>query len=557
MNHSSPVLVLRDKREVYHLAGILNSSTACFWMKSVFYPKGGDHVGQEGARVNKSPWDERYEFSCTGIAMFPVAASLAIEELSRKAVSLAERYLALLPESCLRHSIPTQESLAQARQQAENVRNQLISVQEEIDWASYRSYGICEGSQVHAEAPSIRFGERAFEIILARRQKNDEADTEWFIRHNATPVETIPEGWPQEYRDVVERRIELIESDPFIGVLERPDYKRRWSAPTWEEMEQEALRAWLLDRLEDARHWPRDDPRILSTNTLADSARRDADFLSLAALYVGRDAFDLEALVADLVARESVPFLARQRYSETGLRKRADWEATWQKQRAEDAIDADLAARRDEFVSAAWARRNPRGETETPEAYAARMAAGRGDGDVQKAADAAIAAEAKRRKREEVGDIAVPPKYRTPDFLSQDFWRLRGGLDVPKERFVSFPHAARDADPALPVLWAGHDHLARAKALAAWYVDRKDTDGWAAPRLTPLLAGLLELVPWLIQWHNDIDPGTGLRMGAYFAEFVDEEARGLGLTLADLRAWTPPTPVRRARRGSQRAEARG
>ena len=151
----------------------------------------------------------------------------------------------------------------------------------------------------------------------------------------------------------------------------------------------------------------------------------------------------------------------------------------------------------------------------------------------------------------------MPPKYRTPDFLSQDFWRLRGGLDVPKERFVSFPHAARDADPALPVLWAGHDHLARAKALAAWYVDRKDTDGWAAPRLTPLLAGLLELVPWLIQWHNDIDPGTGLRMGAYFAEFVDEEARGLGLTLADLRAWTPPTPVRRARRGSQRAEARG
>jgi hypothetical protein len=45
-------------------------------------------------------------------------------------------------------------------------------------------------------------------------------------------------------------------------------------------------------------------------------------------------------------------------------------------------------------------------------------------------------------------------------------------------------------------------------------------------------------------------------MGAYFAEFVDEEARGLGLTLADLRGWAPPAPIRRARRGSQRAEAR-
>ena len=50
-------------------------------------------------------------------------------------------------------------------------------------------------------------------------------------------------------------------------------------------MEQDALRLWLLDRLEETRHWPRDDPRILSTNALADSARRDADFLSVAALY--------------------------------------------------------------------------------------------------------------------------------------------------------------------------------------------------------------------------------------------------------------------------------
>ena len=172
---------------------------------------------------------------------------------------------------------------------------------------------------------------------------------------------------------------------------------------------------------------------------------------------------------------------------------------------------------------------------------------------MQLAADAAIAVEAKRRKQEEVGDIAVPPKYKSDDFLGQDFWRLRGGLDVPKERFVSFPHAARDADPALPVLWAGHDHLSRARALATWYVDCKDIDGWVATRLMPLLAGLLELVPWLIQWHNDIDPGSGLRMGAYFAEFVEEAGRSLGLTLADLRAWTPPAPLRRTR--ARRASA--
>ena len=74
----------------------------------------------------------------------------------------------------------------------------------------------------------------------------------------------------------------------------------------------------------------------------------------------------------------------------------------------------------------------------------------------------------------------MPPKYKQADFLSADFWRLRGGLDVPKERFVSFPHCARDADGSLPVLWAGYDHLARAKAIAAWYVERKESDGWPA-----------------------------------------------------------------------------
>jgi hypothetical protein len=103
------------------------------------------------------------------------------------------------------------------------------------------------------------------------------------------------------------------------------------------------------------------------------------------------------------------------------------------------------------------------------------------------------------------------------------------------------------------VLWAGYDLLGRAKAIAAWFVERKDTDGWTAERLTPLLAGLLELVPWLIQWHNGLDPETGLHMGDYFAAFVDEEARNLGLSLADLRAWTPPAPVRRARRKRETA----
>ena len=67
----------------------------------------------------------------------------------------------------------------------------------------------------------------------------------------------------------------------------------------------------------------------------------------------------------------------------------------------------------------------------------------------------------------------------------------------------------------------------------------------------PLLAGLLELVPWLEQLHNDIDPAFGERMGTYYRGFVTDEARALGFTLEDLRAWKPAATA--AKRGRKKA----
>jgi hypothetical protein len=423
----------------------------------------------------------------------------------------------------------------------------MVSLQEELDWTCYRLYGLLQNAPQHSDPPPLHLGERAFEIVMARRMAAGELETAWFERHRSTPITELPADWPADYRDVVERRIAFIESDPAVGLIEQPDYKRRWSAPSWEEMERDAIRVWLLNRLEDARFWPASSPHVISARAFADAVRHDAQFLSVAQLYTGNAGFDIEALVAELVKSQSVPFLAVLRYAESGLRKRADWEETWEKQRAEDLIDAELDVRSNEFVRVAWSRMNPREENESAEAYSDRMAAGLDDEEVRKAAASNIAAEAKRRKQAEVRDIPVPPKYKKVDFQSQDFWRLRGGLDVPKERFVSLPHCARDADPSLPVLWAGHDHLARARAIAGWYLERRETDGWSAERLKPLLAGLLELVPWLRQWHNDIDSETGLRMGDYFFGYVEEQARELGLTLDDLRAWAPPASARRGR----------
>jgi hypothetical protein len=544
---TAPVIKLGPKAssaDHFGFLGFLNSSTACFWLKQVCHNKGAT-VDDRGARQRTDPFEDFYQFNATRVGQFPLAVSKPID-ISKALIATAEHLSVNLPAAVVGRATPERAALKDARTAAEEARTRMIALQEELDWRCYRLYGLLPDAPEHPDPPPLRLGERAFEIAMVRQIAAGELETAWFERHRSTPITEIPEHWPASYRAIVERRIEIIESDPSIGLIERPEYKRRWSMESWEDMERQALRGWLLDRLEDPRFWPAGDPRLISTRQLADAARRDSDFLSAAALYAGFDV-DVEVLVAELVAREAVPFLSALRYTESGLRKRAQWEETWDKQRREDAIDAEVEARRDEFLWTVAARLHPRGEGEAAEAWSSRLAAVMATPEIRTRADRLIAEEQRRRENEEIGNIPVPPKYQKADFLNQDYWRLRGGLDVPKERFVSFPRCERDADGSLVATWAGYDHLARARAIAAYYIERKETDGWEPPRLVPLLAGLGELLPWLRQWHNEYDPAMGVRMGDYFSEFVRDEARSLGMTEADLAAWAPPAAPRRAR----------
>ncbi len=300
----------------------------------------------------------------------------------------------------------------------------------------------------------------------------------------------IPADWPEEYRLLVERRIEAIQTNPNIALIERPEYKRRWNTEPWESQLERALKSWLLDRLEsffdfDGRMNDEGTPTaqlniaLVSVARLADIARQDAAFLEVGALYRDDPAFDVQRLVAELVEAESVPLLPVLRYKPIGLRKRQEWEATWALQRQEDAIDARTRLPKDD----------PRYLSEV---------------------DASV------EKKRTVGAIPVPPKYTSADFLKSDFWRLRGKLDVPKERWVSFPHC-EGPDGSLTIAWAGYDHLQLARAISAYYVEVQERlGGRDDPRLVPLLAGLLELLPWLKQWHNAVDPEFGVPMGDYY-----------------------------------------
>ena len=546
-NRSAPVIKLPARSsESDHLGliGLLNSSTACFWLKQVSHNKGST-VDERGARQRTDPFEDFYEFTATGLRKFPLVSKAPVD-LAWKLDADARRLSANLPAAVASRATPSRAALDDARKGAEATRGQMISLQEELDWRCYSLYGVLPEAPEHRDPPPINLGERAFEIVMARQIAEGELETAWFERHGSTPITEIPTHWPPDYRDVVEQRIALIEVNPQIGLIERPEYKRRWSMPPWEEMEQEASRNWLLDRLEDRRFWPADDPRLISARQLADAARRDSDFVSVAELFAGAG-LEIESLVAQLVGREAVPFLSAFRYSEAGLRKHAQWEETWEKQRREDAIGAEIAARRDEFLLTEATHLYPRQDGEAPEAWSARLASMTTTPEIQARADRVIEQEQRRRKAEEVGDIPVPPRYNKNDFLTSDYWRLRGSLDVPKERFVSFPRCEHETDGSPVVTWAGYDHLARARAIAAYYLERKETDGWEPRRLMPLLAGLAELAPWLRQWHNEYDPASGFRMGDYYAEFVRDEARSLGVTEADLAAWTPPAAPRRGR----------
>jgi len=59
---------------------------------------------------------------------------------------------------------------------------------------------------------------------MARQMAAGELKTTWFERHGSTPITEIPAEWPEDYRRLVERRIELIETDRNIGLIEQPEH---------------------------------------------------------------------------------------------------------------------------------------------------------------------------------------------------------------------------------------------------------------------------------------------------------------------------------------------
>ena len=484
--------------EEEHLAllGLLNSSTACFWMKQVSHQK--QMMGGDGIRIS-SRAKVPYQFAGTRLLEMPIPKRFLegpfrarIQHLATHLDQLSNEMGSLTASNAIEQGSASGESrirslLQEFEAQRVRIRSLMILLQEEIDFTVYVVFGLVAESLLLdvKDWPSIQLntGSRPFEIL---QQSNLD---------NYPVPKGIPAEWPEALQELWRKRMEAIQCSKEITLIEDDQYKRRWigrqglfnHTARQNELES-ACEEWLLARLEQPtyRKGTKDRVELTTIAQMAEIAGGDAAFLQIGSLYRGRSDFDLIALVAELVEGEAVPFLPILRYKLAGVRKRKIWERTWELQRQEDV------------------------------------------GKVLR-------------------DIAVPPKYAMSDFAKGDYWRLRGKLDIPKERWISYPHCSIDGDATLVVGWAGWNHLEQATALVAYY-DARKREGWDAKRLTPLLAGLDQLLPWIHQWHPETDPEYGESAGQSFQHMLEADAHELGLTIEDIRNWVPPEKAKAVRR---------
>lgn len=469
---------------VIGLLAILNSSVVCFWLRHTTYPR--DKTAE--------PWAIRHEFGSTKVLATPIPDKMPLDR-GRTLVHLGEELVALTPRKVVaRWLVSAADDLGQLLEKAKMAwtrqRQRSFFEQEELDWQVYRLYGLTDDELTYAGCglAELSLGERAFEIALARMVAEGKEKTAWFERHRSTPITELPAFWPDDYKDLVQKRLNLIESDRMIGLLEKPEFKRRWTTPLWEAQLTEALQDAVLDRLEDPTLWQ--DPQgpiTRSVAELADILRADQILKELARALTGTAEPDLVAVIGGLIPDEAVPFLAAYRYKPAGVEKYRAWQEVWALQRREDA-----------------------GEKVT---------------------------------------IPVPPKYVQGDFAKATYWKARGPLDVLKERFIAYPGVAREGDPTPVLGWAGWSHRDQALALAR-EIPVQQALGADDEALEPLVAGLVELEPWLAQWHAEIEPQFGASPTSVIAGVVDQYLARMEKTRDQVTAWMPPAATR-GRRASR------
>ena len=498
-NRTAPVIKLpAGSSEEEHLAllGQLNSSTACFWMKQVFHDKGNGGVG---GGIASEEWERFFEFDGTKLKTVPLATTKheGLVAFAAALTGLAEvrnedSVSGTVASSANNGPAALRAALADRRVRDLGRLYQMVGLQEELDWLNYQLYGLAEGARIRApeELTSLVPGQRPFELILAsqdaerrealaRGEEPDEAPTEWFTRHGWEPVNGLEQIENEAERALIAERIALIQSNRNLALIENFTHKRRWYRPNYQAEEQEALRLFLADRIED---WSRQRASPFTARQLVVGLQDDTAVNAVGEVLAGRPDFDLERMLGEILNAESVPNIKHHLFKPAGLEKRQIWEQTWDLQHQEDA-----------------------GQKVT---------------------------------------IPVPPKYKSSDFLKPSYWKLRGGLDVPKERFIAFSEVPnRDASELL-YGWAGWTPSQRATALLG-LDERSEEEGATFEERIGLLYGAWFQIPY-VRWE---DPALASEIESIIVSLVGPQ----GVTDAMLDGWAERFTVAKPKRGRKRS----
>ena len=122
---------------------MLNSSTACFWLKQNSHNKGegGGARVDAGYAARGEPYRETYEFTGTTLQDYPLPGVLPLER-GRILDGLARDLALHEPSAVCAAGMPTAEALAAAHKASDEIRARMIAMQEELDWEVYRLYGL-------------------------------------------------------------------------------------------------------------------------------------------------------------------------------------------------------------------------------------------------------------------------------------------------------------------------------------------------------------------------------------------------------------------------------
>lgn len=248
------------------IAGALNSSLGCFWMKQAFH-------------VYDTVEGRAFELTGSGLSEFPLPPELdphvveiarRLDRLGRSIVSV-DRVIEGEPDRL-------EERLDTLRTANARLRLEMSYYQEELDWAVYAAYGL---HQPYTPRPA--------------------GSTSRSFEDDGVPGDPVDES-----------RRHAIETDTAIRFVESTEFKRTWPKVDEDSREAEALLEWLVGRVEEgfARgELPPDRP--VPADEIADWLRsRPLDRAVL-----GRVGTSVE----DALLTNSIPFEAARTFSRAGL----------------------------------------------------------------------------------------------------------------------------------------------------------------------------------------------------------------------------------------------